>query len=292
MKAPRPGEVIAVGGRRYVLAPDAASRRLPPSSHDVAVLGRSDGVFFFTASDALARLRAAHPGLPVYGFWQVMFASRLVDHGHRLQAVCFDRFGNGQYLYREPESESLFIGELRDGMPIPAPGCSFACDTIKILAPACEDLREPPAETLVAHVARRRPAGRRAWAGVACGALLLAMGGAALNEYARHAEQAERAARYAALGAEVGRLLGRRDALNARRVAVWPAQWRTLRPFARLAASGYAFDVWSAGLARGAFEATLTVAPGQPEPDALAAELGARQHTTPAGRVKLQWPSP
>ncbi len=225
MSVYKPGIEVTIGGCRCVVICDAVAHTLPPSD-DVVVLDRLDGRMVYCALSSLKYARERYPGLPAYGFWQVLLSSGLVDKAGRLQAVYFDE-RNGQYLYQD--AAVAFTGEIRNGALLANGGYALDPSAARVIACEIRDLRLPRKAALSfeererERVARKfRFASRLAAVAVFLSVALLAYDGK------RRSYEADLQVARDALEVRAEALAVRKVALRETRIEKWPDQHATL----------------------------------------------------------------
>ena len=118
----------------------------------------------------VAAVRAAHAGLPLYGFWQVLEASGIWHPGAPLQAYR-DEDGNGQFVFSD--NAQIVTGEVVRGKLVSTPVAKVADEEPEWLdvAAVAARLKLPrrQAESGVERLERAHAAAKRKWmrAGVA-----------------------------------------------------------------------------------------------------------------------------
>ncbi len=253
MSACRPGAVVTVAGRRCVVLRDAVVHTLPPAD-DIVVLDRLDGRMVYCALSELKRAREQHPGLPAYGFWQLLLGSGLVDKGERLQTVYLDG-RNGQYLYQDAPAV-VFSGEIRDGVLIANGGYAPDPDTARAIVCEVQNLRLPRKAALSFEERERERAARKFRFALQLTSVAAALGVALLiYNGKRHAYDAEQETLRDALAVRAEALAAHKAALEDLRISHWPDQRRTLDELLHLALAFEKFTVPETPLDHSAFEA-------------------------------------
>lgn len=169
-------------------------------------------------------VRAAHAGLPVYGFWQVLEASAVWHPGAPLQAYR-DEDGNGQFVFSD--DAQIVTGEVVRGELVSTPIARVDGEQPQWLdVGALGDRLKLPrrqAETGVERLERAHAAAQRKWtrAGLAAGAAVVSYLAAGLGAQFVEAERGRELARLHE-EAQVLRAAGQRAA--AGRLEQWPDQ--------------------------------------------------------------------
>lgn len=221
-----PGAVATVGGQRCVVLRDAVAHALPPAD-DVVVIERFDGRLVYCAAEELKRARKLGPGLPAYGFWQILLHSEALDKAERLQAVYFDG-KNGQYLYQEAPSV-FFTGEIRAGRWIAAAGYPLDPASGRVVACDAGRLRLPRKAVLSFEERERRQAARKLRLALHFAAVAVFLGAAWFAyDGKRRGHDAGLQTAHAALELHAEALEARKAGLRETRVGEWPDQRRAL----------------------------------------------------------------
>ena len=285
MSACRPGAVVTVEGRRCVVLRDAVAHVLPPSD-ELVVLGCSDRKMVYCSLPELHRARRRHPGLPAYGFWQILLHSGMVSKDEVLQAIYIDG-KDGQYLYQDAVGVA-FTGEIRNGVVIANGGYALDPGAARVIGCEVRELRLPAAPALSFEERERRRAARRFRLVLCAGAAAVFLGSALIAYEAerRGAVAALEAAR-AALEARVETLAAGRAALREKRVSEWPDQRQALERLMNLAIALEEFTLAETPLEHSVLEVQAPDPAVLLLPAVATAVSGVRHHRD--GRLTLHW---
>ena len=191
---------VRIGPREVVLVDDLvlthfsgplSERLMPIASEDVSLP-------LYVEQEQADTLSELHPGLPLYGLWQVLIASGLVPAEPGLYEVTTDSSPHeGRYLLRE--SDGAYSGRIANETLLDAFAPAQAASKPVLIDPAPESLRLPsqPIQTLRHRQAQRARARLQTLTLVG----LMALGSAFLGTAAdrilnhRHAQKVQQAER-------------------------------------------------------------------------------------------------
>lgn len=133
---------ITIEGQSCILMRDV----LGGASNEKYTSQEQSGLKVWYEEDALRETREAHPKTPVYGFWQALIASGLIDTSKRLQYIFTTESKDfGYYLYsldKQLHTGSLFHNELQR-LPGPAIQEGLTIADGEEITVSMEDLKLP-----------------------------------------------------------------------------------------------------------------------------------------------------
>ena len=158
-----PGETVVIDGVKCGIIDDAISTSTPPEG-TVPLSSAHDPWRIFCSLEHLKQMRIQFSGLTLYGFWQVLAASRIWRPETPIMAYQ-DAMDQGQYVYSD--RANIVTGEVIKGQLIPGPMVDFSdIETEWIdLAEIVPRLTLPaqPAETPLERVSRTQAHSRKKW---------------------------------------------------------------------------------------------------------------------------------
>lgn len=219
---------ITIQGKQCILMRDL----LGSAPNDKYTSQEQDGLKVWYEEESLRETRDGHPNTPVYGFWQTLIASGLIDTKKTLQFLyTADTRDFGYYLYSREgvlHTGSVFQGELQR-LPGPAIADGITIADGEEITVAQEDLKLPQ-HSLRTHKERVKAAAEQkkktqqvAFLSVAAiaGAGLLVDTGLAY-QHEQHMEAYQRANNLLHM---VEQTL---DEINKQKLVNWPAQQSSL----------------------------------------------------------------
>jgi len=245
---------LRIGGEDCLLAPDEVG---PSPRHDDAVElepGIDDRPPIWIREAVLARLRHAHPRLKVYGLWQTLYASALVERGLPLQVVPTGE-RDGHFLVQG--KDGAHSGVYRAGRFPESLHLRF--EDARPIAFTPQDLKRPARHARLLHELRAERQGARRRLGLVQAMVVATVAAAALlvdQSLARRHQEALR--QFNAAKAQLATLQAKRDALDKRRLAPWPNQGDVLAPIMLLAEMDPVLSLDESELAPGPRHARLS----------------------------------
>lgn len=159
---------ITIEGQSCILMRDV----LGGASNEKYTSQEQSGLKVWYEEDALRETREAHPKTPVYGFWQALIASGLIDTSKRLQYIFTTESKDfGYYLYsldKQLHTGSLFHNELQR-LPGPAIQEGLTIADGEEITVSMEDLKLPETpllthkERITAAALEKRNRNRKAY---------------------------------------------------------------------------------------------------------------------------------
>ena len=177
--------VVEVDGRRCLIIADAISHTL--ADGDVVLLEQIGEFNIFCSAEELAKKKAQHGGLPVYGYWQTLYHSQ---HWTPESGIVAYRDGaSGQYVSVDLDEKSAVTGEVVNGVAIASAGEVCDPQAIRWIDIKLTEISLPknPAMTLTEQLAQQRQS-RRTFLLVGASLVLALIVGAILGGGIAHKE--------------------------------------------------------------------------------------------------------
>ena len=230
-----------IQGQRCVLIEDTVSGSFPKHS-DIVPVTYSNHVAIFCSYKHLVRVRRSHPpSTPVYGIWQIIFATQQVWKG-RMFALYFNEMQDeGMLLLHEDgvfNSCRIKSGKVVSPLSIDLSEASHIDVKLDdLVLPSKPILTRDERETAIRIRTHR-------WAGLtgtlAISAIMMFLIGHEWLDYWHHAHSEAQQKQLQ----ETAQLKQEYVYLQKQRLPQWPQQWNVLTPFARLAHQTIPFEVW------------------------------------------------
>ena len=250
----RPDTKVIVKQHTIVLIEDLVSDQFPDLK-DIVPLSYRDKIAIFCSYKNLCRVREEFPGLPAYGIWQLLFASRY-QFTENLYAVYFDtERQNGQFLLN---TDNQFVsGKIVHGKALDVVN-HIDLQTAKPIELTVDDLNLPDDPALTAEERDRINVRnkKRAILSVTAGAVSAVLIFTAVSLHVDSYYQQHETQKLELLN-ELEALEIQRDEIVASRIRQWPKQWSTLYPLARLDYTGVPFSVQATDLGYSAMNVRL-----------------------------------
>lgn len=140
-----------IGSREAILMDDLVLTHLsgPLAERLMPIASEDADLPLYVEQEQADALSELHPGLPLYGFWQVLIASGLIPAEPGLYQVATDSSPHeGRYLLRD--SDAAYSGQIADEIPLDAFAPGEAAPKPILIDPVHEHLRLPsqPIQTL------------------------------------------------------------------------------------------------------------------------------------------------
>lgn len=191
---------VRIGPREVVLMDDLVLTHLsgPLAERLMPIASEDADLPLYVEQEQADALSELHPGLPLYGLWQVLIASGLVPAEPGLYQVATDSSPHeGRYLLRDPDA--AYSGQIADEAPLDAFAPGKAAPGPIPIDPAHECLRLPsqPIQTLRHRQAQKARARLQTLTLAGLMALGSAFAGTAADRILdhRHAQQVQQAER-------------------------------------------------------------------------------------------------
>ena len=146
--------VVEIGGKRCLVIADVISSQIESGIECVLLATVDQSTYIYCHTQAITEARQAHPGLPVYGYWQTLFEN---ERWTPKDGICAyqNEHGSGQYVQRNRTTTTS--GEVRGGVAIAMPGETVNADEIEWLDIETTTLKAPkPAMTWDERAAQKR----------------------------------------------------------------------------------------------------------------------------------------
>lgn len=149
---------VRIGSREVILMDDLVLTHLPDPLAErlMAIVSEDADLPLYVEQEQADTLSELHPGLPLYGLWQILIASGLVPAEPGLYQVITDSLPHkGRYLLREPGG--AYSGQVANETPLDAFSPDEAAPQSILIDPVHEHLRLPsqPIQTLRHRQARK-----------------------------------------------------------------------------------------------------------------------------------------
>jgi len=223
--------LLKIKGKRCLIIADSVSHTLPESG--VVLLKQTEGLNIFCLAAELAAKKAAHPDIPVYGYWQTLYATQ---HWRPSSGVVAYRHQHsGQYVAVDSDEKTATTGEVIDGHALAAAGEQLEQQRIKWLEVSVDEITLPsrPAMTMAEQIAAQQQS-NKALLLAGFFALLALLAGAFLGAWFGDRETQQSLAQRAALAAEVEAAAATVDKLAKTKLVAIPNQQPLLELLAAL----------------------------------------------------------
>ena len=191
---------VRIGPREVILVDDLVLTDLsgPLTERLMSIASEDADLPLYVEQEQADTLSELHPGLPLYGLWQVLIASGLVPAEPGLYRVATDASPHkGRYLLRE--TDGAYSGQIANETPLDAFAPDEAAPQSILIDPAPERLRLPPQPIQTLHHRQAQKARARFHTLALAG--LMALGSAFIGTAAdhilnhRHAQKMQQAER-------------------------------------------------------------------------------------------------
>lgn len=284
------GARVRLANQECMLLNDVVSHCLPASMQDSILIMHDKRLFFYCSASAFHQLRRAEPQLPIYGFWQLMRASRLLEERHELIVVYFgDK--RGKFLYRRRDGDFCLSGEVRDAKPLSGNGIKlpdFSAAKVFNLADLSLRLPQEPILTFAERDQSRQRQRKRHFVAALIAVSFFSLAFLSLDGYLA-GQRADKRAAYEEAQKQVDYLRRQQTALASAAKESWPWQWPALKTIYRLAEVDEELDVWGIDLSQNLFEASIR--PTLALPERITRDLD-EVHYRQDGTVVVRWRRP
>ena len=173
MTAFTPG-LLEINGKKCLIIADSLSHELPASG--TVLLERVEGFNIFCLAEELIAKKAMYRGVPVYGYWQTLYASKRWQPDTGITAYKHDKVG--QYVAIDLEEKIATTGEVVDGYAVAIAGEQLEQAQIRWLEITTKEITLPsrPAMTMAEQVAAQEKNNRAMLAAVSLAVLALVFG--------------------------------------------------------------------------------------------------------------------
>ncbi len=274
--------LLEINGKKCLIIADSLSHELPASG--TVLLERVEGFNIFCLAEELVAKKAMYRSVPVYGYWQTLYASK---HWRPETGITAYKHGNiGQYVAIDLDEKTATTGEVVDGCAVATAGEQLQQAQIRWLEIATEDITLPsrPAMTMAEQIAAQEKNNRTILAAVSLAILALIFGLVSGSWYAdkeaRHLE-----AHHEALTVQIEEAQTMVSELKKTKLAVAPDQHELLNLLEALS--------WVEGIEipNSEIDAIQLSIPYQSYNDAIHIltrhNIRYSEHWLPAGRVQL-----
>ncbi|MXX98740.1 MAG: hypothetical protein F4Y58_02370 [Gammaproteobacteria bacterium] len=166
--------LLKIKGKRCLILADSVSHELPASG--TVLLERVAGFNIFCLAEELVEKKAAHHGIPVYGYWQTLYASKQWQPDSGIAAYRHNNIG--QYVAVDSDEKTAITGEVVDGHAVATVGEQFNQEQVCWLEISTADIVLPSqsAMTIAERIARQENNNRTILAMGSFAALALILG--------------------------------------------------------------------------------------------------------------------
>ena len=192
--------ILEIDGKECLIIADSVSHELP--SAGTVLLDRIEGFNIFCLAEELIAKKAMHRGIPVYGYWQSLYATKRWQPDTGIAA--YKHGDTGQYVAVDLDEKTATTGEIVDGRAVAVAGEQFDQSQIRWLEITTEEITLPsrPAMTMAEQIAAQEKNNKVLLATAFFAALALIFGLVSGSWYADK-ETRHREAQHEALIAEV-----------------------------------------------------------------------------------------
>ena len=145
--------IMNIKGKQCLIIADSVSHVLPTAG--TVLLEQIEGFSIFCSTTELIEKKRMHRGVPVYGYWQTLYASKLwhPDNG----IVAYKHNNIGQYVAVDLDEKSAVTGEVVDGHAVATVGEHFNSQNIRWLEVTTDEITLPShsAMTMADQIATR-----------------------------------------------------------------------------------------------------------------------------------------
>ena len=148
--------IVKIKGKQCLIIADSLSHELPSSG--TVLLEQAETFNIFCLASELIEKKTAHRNMPVYGYWQTLYASNLWQPNTTgISAYQHDNIG--QYVAIDLDEKTAITGEIVDGRAVAVAGEQFNQDQIRWLEVTTDEITLPNHEAMTVAeqiVARER----------------------------------------------------------------------------------------------------------------------------------------
>ena len=166
--------LLEINGKKCLIVADSLSHELPASG--TVLLERVEGFNIFCLAEELVAKKAMYRGVPVYGYWQTLYAS---NHWKPETGIIAYKHGTiGQYVAIDLDEKIATTGEVVDGRAVATAGEQLRQAQIRWLEITTEEITLPsrPAMTMTEQIAAQEKSNRTVLATVSLAILALILG--------------------------------------------------------------------------------------------------------------------
>ena len=146
--------IVKIKGKQCLIIADSVSHELPSSG---TVLLEQVGAFnIFCLAAELIEKKAAYRNMPVYGYWQTLYASKKWQPD-MAGISAYQHDNNGQYVAVDLDEKTAITGEIVNGRAVAVAGEQFNQDQIQWLEVTVDEITLPSrvAMTMAEQIATR-----------------------------------------------------------------------------------------------------------------------------------------
>ncbi|THB69337.1 MAG: hypothetical protein D6B28_11635 [Gammaproteobacteria bacterium] len=137
---------IKVSGKEVILIRDYLNT--PPSVGDYTQVQERSAKYpaVYVLDEDIAAMRSSYPDIPIYGFWQLISANKLINEAYSLQ-IAYESGKSGFYVYSDDNGQIVETGEFLDGLfvgsdnvvgMLPADAVQIDVDITKLKLPSVQ----------------------------------------------------------------------------------------------------------------------------------------------------------
>ena len=219
--------IVKIKGKQCLIIADSVSHELPSSG---TVLLEQVGAFnIFCLAEELVAKKAAHRNMPVYGYWQTLYASKRWQPDTTGISAYKDG-PSGQYVAVDLDEKTAITGEVVEGCAVAAAGEQFNQEQIHWLEMTTDEITLPSraAMTMAEQIAARERKNKTMLLVVSV-ALLALIGGIISGSWFAELKLEHSKSQHAALTTEIETAQTTIAALKGRRLVTMPNQQAILK---------------------------------------------------------------
>ena len=166
--------LLEINGKKCLIIADSLSHELPTSG--TVLLEQMEGFNIFCLAEELMAKKAEYRGVPVYGYWQTLYAS---NHWQPETGITAYKHGNiGQYVAIDLDEKIATTGEVVDGRAVATAGEQLHQTQIRWLEIATDRITLPscPAMTMAEEIAAQEKNNRTILMAISLAILALILG--------------------------------------------------------------------------------------------------------------------
>lgn len=166
--------VLEINGKRCLIIADSVSHELPSSG--TVLLESIEGFNIFCLAEELITKKAMYRGMPVYGYWQSLYASKCWQPDTGITA--YKHGDTGQYIAVDLDEKTATTGEVVDGSAVAVAGEQLDQAQIRWLEISIDQITLPdsPAMTMAEQIAVQEKSNKTLLATVSFAILALIFG--------------------------------------------------------------------------------------------------------------------
>ncbi|MBC6413458.1 MAG: hypothetical protein GDA45_00765 [Chromatiales bacterium] len=166
--------ILNIKGKRCLIIADSVGHALPASK--TVLLEQVEGFSIFCLTEELIEKKAIYRGVPIYGYWQTLYASKQWRPDNGIFAYKHNHIG--QYVAVDLDEKTAVTGEVVDGRAVATVGEQLNTHQIQWLEVNIDDITLPDrsAMTMAEQIATREQKHKTILAAVLFSAVALLFG--------------------------------------------------------------------------------------------------------------------